>query len=287
MLKSIIKTFFLVFLLSFLMLILIAKLTDTVSYNLLFAFVGYFYFTLFSIKLFREKISSFSILLILLVSVLVMQSYIIYLCFVESIFSIPFLLAYFLGIISAFFYLRLKTPLNILPYSLSLIFAIFMFFQGWDYWIHKSNFGTFTGKVTTYNLPTKFEAFNENKESITENNFNNKLVLLDFWTTTCGICFQKFPQLQSVYEKYKQDSSILLLAVDTPLEEDKPNQAFEMIKQRNYTFPVVITKDADLAEKWGVIGYPTTFIINQNGQIVYKGDIEGAIRMIDELKLAK
>lgn len=284
MLKTITKLFLLVSLLSFLMLILVAILTDTVHYNSLFAFMGYFYITLLAVKFFKDKISTISIVIILLASVFIMQFYTIYLCLVESLFSLPFLLAYCLGIISAFFYLKLKSPFNILPFSLSLVMAIFMVFQGWDYWLHKSNFGTFTGKVTTYNLPTKFESFNENKETIRETNFNNKIVLLDFWTTTCGVCFQKFPQLQAFYERNKQDSSVIILAVDTPLEEDKPNQAFEMIKQRNYTFPVVITKDADLAEKWGITGYPTTFVINPNGQIVYKGNIEGAVKMVDELK---
>jgi thiol-disulfide isomerase/thioredoxin len=217
----------------------------------------------------------------------VVQIYTIYLYLIGQYAFFPLQILRLLGIISAYAYFRFKNPVNLFPFCLSGFFLIFMMFQGWDYWIHFRNFGTFTGRVNRYNLPTKFESFNENKESTTDSNFNNKIVLLDFWTTTCGVCFQKFPQLQAVYERYQQDSSVLILAVDTPLEEDKPNQAFEMIKQRNYTLPVVITKEADLAEKWGVVGYPTTFVINPTGQIVYKGSIEGAIRMVDELKANK
>jgi thioredoxin-related protein len=57
-----------------------------------------------------------------------------------------------------------------------------------------------------------------------------------------------------------------------------------MIKEEGYSFPVVITKDENLPEKFGVKYYPTTFVINQNGQIVYKGDIPGAVKMVGELK---
>ncbi len=162
-----------------------------------------------------------------------------------------------------------------------------MFFQGWDYWIHRINYGTFTAAVRPYNLPTKFEAFDEQKNLITDDNFRNKIVLLDFWHTRCGICFQKFPQVEAVYDKYKNDSSVMILAVNKPIEEDKPNQAFQVIKTEGYAFPVVITKDEDLAEKFGVKYYPTTFIINQNGQIIYKGGIEGAVEMIDNLRRLK
>ena len=54
-----------------------------------------------------------------------------------------------------------------------------MFFKGYDLWIHKLNFDTFTGKVS-YNMPAKFEAFDEQKNLISDNNFQNKIVLLDF-----------------------------------------------------------------------------------------------------------
>lgn len=266
------------------MLLLVARVTDTVQYQNLLAFSGYFCLTLFALKFFKNKLPEIYIAAILFAAMFLMHSYSIYLCFVESLFPVPSLLAYCLGTISALFYFKLKRPINFLPLTLSCLFIIFMFFQGWDYWLHKLNFGTFTGKVAAYNLPAKFESFDEQKNSITENNFNNKIVLLDFWTTTCGVCFQKFPQVQTVYEKYKNDSSVIILTVNTPSEEDKSNQAFNDIRKRGYSFPVVVTKDEDLAEKFGVIGYPTTFVINQNSQIVYKGDIEGAVKMIDELK---
>lgn len=129
----------------------------------------------------------------------------------------------------------------------------------------------------------KFESFDEQKNLIAQNNFDGKIVLLDFWTT-CGICFEKFPQVQAVHDKYKNDSSVMILAVNKPIEEDKPNQAFNDIRENGYSFPVVVTKDEDLAERFGVKGYPTTFVVNRNGQIVYKGDIEGAVKMVDELK---
>jgi thiol-disulfide isomerase/thioredoxin len=186
--------------------------------------------------------------------------------------------------VSGYFYWKWKKPVNIFPFVLGLLIAVLLLFQGWAYWNHKYNFGTFTGKVESHNLPAKFESFDEQRNFITDDNFKNKIVLLDFWATTCSICFQKFPQVQTLFEKYKNDSSVMILAVNSPLEEDTPNQAFEMIKEREYDFPVVITKDEFLAEKFGVKGFPTVFVINQNGQIVYKGDIEGAVKMVDELK---
>jgi hypothetical protein len=42
--------------------------------------------------------------------------------------------------------------------------------------------------------------------------------------------------------------------------------------------------DQELPEKFGATGYPTTFVIDQKGMIVFKGDVAGAVKMVEELK---
>ena len=265
------------------MLFLIAFVSNNIKNITLVSFIGYFYLTFFFLKVFNKKLSALSIITVTFSTILLLQSFTIYTWFIWDGFGIPAVTAHCLAVICAYFYFKSETPKNILPFVLSSCFVIFMFFQGWDYWIHKVQYGAFTGKVS-YNLPVKFVGLDEQKNLIGDDDFQNKIVLLDFWHTRCGVCFEKFPQLQTAYENYQNDPDVMILAVNKPIEEDKPNQAFEMIREEGYSFSVVITKDADLAEKFGVKGYPTTFVINRNGQIVYKGDIEGAVKMVDELR---
>ncbi|MCW5959993.1 MAG: redoxin family protein [Pyrinomonadaceae bacterium] len=281
--KSALKIIFL----SFFLTLLISPVRSGmlgIRYSLLVGFIFFFYLTIFCLKKYNLKLFDWHILIALTIGLWIIQLPIRIFNFEQTLISLPDVIMHTLAIICGYFYWQLKNPYKFLSAFFGCLLATFMFFQGYDLWIHKLNFGTFTGKVNAYNLPTKLEGFNEQKNFITEKNFQNKIVLLDFWTTTCGICFEKFPQVQTVFDRYKNDSSVMILAVNSPIEEDKSNQAFEMIKEEGHSFPVIITKDADLAEKFGVKGYPTTFVINQNGQIVYKGDIEGAVKMVDELK---
>lgn len=250
----------------------------------LVGFIVFFYLTMFCFKKFGQKLTVWQILTALLIGRWFLELPLRITRFESSLISLPESLLHTLGIICGFLYWRLKKPANVLTVFVGCLIAVFMFYQGWDYWLHKLNHGTFTGKVTPYILPIKFEAFDERKNMITDNDFANKIILLDFWNTRCGVCFKKFPQLQAFNEKHRNDSSVIVLAVNKPIEEDKPNQAFNDIREKSYTFPVVITKDEDMAEKFGVKGYPTTFVINRNGQIVFKGDIEGAIKTVENLK---
>lgn len=245
-------------------------------------FVVFFYFALAAMSFFKGKFSLERSFLLLLVSLLTIHSFTIYLNITGEIGNIPLTILNFLGIVAAYFYLRLKGFSNLIPFGLCCLFLVFMLFDGWDYWQHKSWFGRFTPRIAARELPTKFEAFDRQKNLVTDDDFKSKVVILDFWHTSCGLCFEKFPYLQSGYEKYKDNPSVAIFAVNTPFEDDKSNQAFEMIEKRGYTFPVIVARDEILAEKFAVVAYPTTFVINK-GQIVGIGDIKGSLKMVDEL----
>jgi thiol-disulfide isomerase/thioredoxin len=202
----------------------------------------------------------------------------------NDLFGLPVVITYFLGVFSAYFYLKSKLPKNLIVFTLSSFFVVFMFFQGWDYWLHKLDYGTFTGKIESDKLQQKVEGIDQHNNKINNQTLESKIVLLDFWHTKCGVCFQKFPQLQTFYDKYKNDDSVIIFAVDKPLDEDKEKSAFKVIEEEGYNFPVLLPTDEDLPEKFGVKGYPTTFVINKQGNVVYKGDIEGAILRVEELK---
>ena len=266
------------------MLILIAFVTKAIQCNSLLAFIGYFYLTLFIIKFFKKQLSEFYLLVFILTSIFLMQSYTIYLCYVGGASAEPIIIIYCLGVISAFLYIKLKSPINLLPFIISCFFVVFMFFQGWDYWIHKSQHGTFTGRITTHKLNQKIKGIDEKNNQISNKILENKIVLLDFWHTKCGVCFQKFPQLQAFYDKYKNDNSILVFAVNKPIEEDKEKSAFKLIEEEGYSFPVLLPTDEELPEKFSVFRFPATFVIDRQGNVVYKGDIKGAIILVEELR---
>jgi len=203
--------------------------------------------------------------------------------FQGTLVSLPEALLHTLGIVCGFLIFGLKKPYNLLTAFSGIAITIFMFYAGWHYWIHKLNHGTFTGRVVSYDLPTRFEATDQTGRVLNDTAFKRKVVVLDFWTTTCGLCFERFPQLESLFKKYQNDVSVLVLAVNSPIDEDRPNQAFQMITERNYTFPVVVATRPDMAAEFGVFQFPVAFVVNQNGQIVYRGELDSIGSMVQEL----
>lgn len=88
-----------------------------------------------------------------------------------------------------------------------------------------------------------------------------KMVLLNFWYTTCTWCLKEFPYMQEAYELYQDDVGII--AVD-PLEQNAAIASFQA--QNGLTFPM-----AECPAAWsavfGISGYPTSVIIDRYGVI--------------------
>lgn len=98
-----------------------------------------------------------------------------------------------------------------------------------------------------------------------------KVVVLDFWATWCGPCKASFPYLQQVYNKYKDNPKVVILALNT-WENVSGKEREDLVKKfmadNKYTFPVLY--DEGFVEKYGVDGIPTKFVIDKKGMIQFK-----------------
>ncbi len=124
-------------------------------------------------------------------------------------------------------------------------------------------------------------------KSVKLSELKGKIVVLDFWATWCGPCKASFPYLQKVYDKYKNNDKIVILAVNTwenKTGKEREQLVKDFMKDNKYTFPVIY--DVNFVEKYNVEGIPTKFIIDKNGKIQFKDiGFGNGQEMIDKLDL--
>ena len=99
------------------------------------------------------------------------------------------------------------------------------------------------------------------KVTLSEMLAEKKMVLLNFWYTTCTWCLTEFPYMQEAYEMYQDDVGII--AVD-PREQNAAVASFQA--QNGLTFPMAACPAAWSAV-FGISGYPTSVIIDRYGVI--------------------
>jgi len=116
-------------------------------------------------------------------------------------------------------------------------------------------------------FPT-FSMTDMNGNTVTESLFaDNDVTVVNVWATYCGYCKQEMPDLESVYEDYKDKGvSVIGIVADGQTEEDSANS---IISQYGIKYTNLITNDDfNNAFLSGVSGYPTTFFVDSDGNIL-------------------
>ncbi len=95
-----------------------------------------------------------------------------------------------------------------------------------------------------------------------------KVVMVNFWATSCTTCVGEMPDMVKTYEKYHAQG---LEYVAVAMSYDPPNYVVNFTETRKLPFSVALDVDGKLADSFGDVKMtPTTFVIDKQGHIIKK-----------------
>ena len=105
-----------------------------------------------------------------------------------------------------------------------------------------------------------------------------KVVLVNFWATSCPGCIKEMPGMIETYQQYK-NKGFEIVAV--AMSYDPPNYVLNFVQTRQLPFPVALDVDGAHARAFGNVQLtPTSFIIGKDGAV-----LEQKIGELDFVKL--
>ncbi len=111
-------------------------------------------------------------------------------------------------------------------------------------------------------------------QHISLSRYKGKVVVLDFWTSSCGICFKKFPEFDKLYSDFEGNENVNCFAVNMYLKRDNLDSLYKMVNELPYSFPHLYTDKLAgeiVRDSLKIIGVPTLLVIGKSGEIVYRG----------------
>jgi peroxiredoxin len=111
-------------------------------------------------------------------------------------------------------------------------------------------------------------------QKFTSESLKGKVVMVNFWATSCVTCIKEMPQMTETYNKYK-DQGLEFVAV--AMSYDPPNYVLNYAETRKLPFRVALDVQGDLAKSFGDVKLtPTTYVIDKEGKIIkrYVGEPE-------------
>jgi len=115
-----------------------------------------------------------------------------------------------------------------------------------------------------------------------------KVVLVNFWATSCTSCVAEMPQLIQTHQKYHARGYETMAVA---MSYDPPAYVVNFSQSRQLPFMVAIDNTGAVAKAWGDVKItPTTYLVNKRGQIVkqYVGEPDfAAMHQLIEKLLAE
>ena len=112
-----------------------------------------------------------------------------------------------------------------------------------------------------------FTLYTLDGDEVKLSDYLGKVVILDFWATWCPPCRKGIPDLISIQNEYKDDLVVIGISLDQPATQD---QLIPFIKNYGINYPIVLG-DLEVSAAYGNIqAIPTSFIIDQEGNIINK-----------------
>jgi DNA-binding beta-propeller fold protein YncE len=98
------------------------------------------------------------------------------------------------------------------------------------------------------------------------------VTVVDFFTSCCINCLQSFPTLQAIEERFGADG-VVVVGVQSPKfpEERRADRLAAFLEQYGIEHPVVVDPDMRVWRAWGAEAWPTVFVIDAEGRVVWKG----------------
>ena len=90
-----------------------------------------------------------------------------------------------------------------------------------------------------------------------------KVVLVNFWATWCPPCRKEMPDLDALYQKFK-DQGLVVLAID----DEEAAKVAPFITERKISYPVLLDPGRKVNEAFVVEGIPKSFVYDRDGKLV-------------------
>ena len=101
---------------------------------------------------------------------------------------------------------------------------------------------------------------------VSSRSFRGRVVLLNFWATWCPPCRLEMPSMERLYGEFR-GQGLEIVAVNF-MESRELVQAFA--REQNLTYPMLLDRRSDIAERYGVMRLPETVVIGRSGEVIAK-----------------
>ena len=121
------------------------------------------------------------------------------------------------------------------------------------------------------------------------------VTIVNFWNNGCGTCIAEMPELEEMYQKFQKDNINLIgVGADSGENEEQLEFAKSILEEKGVTYQNISPNpEHDFYKDFiaDITGYPTTYVVDSEGNIIgaplignVKGQIDTLQSRIDQIR---
>jgi peroxiredoxin len=112
--------------------------------------------------------------------------------------------------------------------------------------------------------PPDFSLPTLDNQRLTLAGLRGRVVLLNFWASWCRECRPEMSAFEGLHRKFAP-RGLAIVGINT---REHTTAIQQYAREMGLTFPLALDLDGTVANQYGVIGLPTTFVVGRDGQAV-------------------
>jgi len=96
--------------------------------------------------------------------------------------------------------------------------------------------------------------------------YRGKVVFLNLWATWCPPCREEMPSMEHLHQRLRGQDFVMLAVSE---DEAGVTAVQPFAREMGLTFPILLDARGTLPARYGVTGFPETFLIDRSGRVVH------------------